>query len=157
MKRQKSAARSGAPSQRQFRVGEELRHAIVRILERGHLRDPDLAGVSITVTEVRVSPDLRNATAFVTPLGGHEMEKVVAALNRAAGYVRRELAREIVLRVLPGVRFEPDRSFDYSDRIEHILQSPEVAPDLEDGDHGDHGDNGEDGSGEGGNAGSRGA
>lgn len=133
MKRQKSAARSGAPSQRQFRVGEALRHAIVRILERGHLRDPDLAGVSITVTEVRVSPDLRNATAFVTPLGGSEMEKVVAALNRAAGYVRRELAHEVVLRVLPGVRFEPDRSFDYSSRIEHILQSPEVAPDLEDG------------------------
>ena len=78
--------RSHAPSQRQLRVGEELRHAVVRILDHAHFRDPDLVAASITVTEVRVSPDLKNATAFVIPLGGLQMARVVAALNRAQGY-----------------------------------------------------------------------
>lgn len=131
MKRYRHAARSGTPSQRQFRVGEELRHALVRILDRAHFRDPDLAGVSITVTEVRVSPDLRNATAFVTPLGGQDMAPVVAALNRAAGYVRREIAHSVALRLVPNVTFEPDTSFDYSTRIERLLARPEVARDID--------------------------
>lgn len=130
MKRQKNAARSRGPSQRQYRVGEELRHAIARILDRAHFRDPDLAGVSVTVTEVRISPDLHNATAYVTPLGGRDMEKVVAALNRASGYFRREIAREVVLRMVPEIGFEPDRSFDYSSRIDAILAAPRVARDL---------------------------
>ena len=130
MKRQKNATRSRGPSQRQFRVGEELRHAIARILDHAHFRDPDLAGVSVTVTEVRISPDLRNATAYVTPLGGRDMEKVVAALNRASGYFRREIAREVALRMVPEVGFEPDTSFDYSSRIDAILAAPKVARDL---------------------------
>lgn len=137
MKRHKNATRSGAPSQRQVRVGEALRHALVRILEHAHFRDPDLAGVSITVTEVRASPDLRNATAFVTPLGGRDMDKVVTALNRAGGYFRRELAREVVLRYVPEITFEPDTSFDYSSRIECLLARPEVARDIADGDDDD--------------------
>lgn len=131
MKKGKHAAPAKGPSQRQYRVGEEIRHALARSLDHAHFRDPDLAGVSITVTEVRISPDLRNATAFVTPLGGREMDKVVKALNRASGYFRREIAREVKLRVVPEIEFTPDTSFDYSSRIEAILARPQVARDLE--------------------------
>ena len=130
MRKQRSARRGAVPTQRQLKVGEELRHALVRIVERAHFHDPDLAGASITVTEVRVGPDLRTATAFVMPLGGRHMERVVAALNRAAGYFRREIGNEIVLRYVPEVAFAPDTSFDYSTRIDEILQRPEVARDL---------------------------
>src|SRR5690554_2085558 len=91
------------PSQRQLRVGEEVRHALVRILARGELTDPDLSGQSITVTEVRMSPDLRNATAFVTPFGGGDADRIVKALNRAGGYFRGQIAREVELRYSPTV------------------------------------------------------
>jgi ribosome-binding factor A len=119
-----------APSQRQLRVGEELRHELARILEHAHFRDPDLASVSITVTEVRVSPDLKNATAFVTPLGGGAMERVVAALNRAQGYFRGQLGRGLALKFVPRVTFAADMSFDYSSRIEEVLHRPDVERDL---------------------------
>ena len=82
---------SGGPSQRQLRVGEALRHALAEILARGELRDPELAGLQVTVTEVRVSPDLRAATAFVVPFGGGDAAALAKALNRA-----RLLAPEIV-------------------------------------------------------------
>ena len=125
--------RSRAPSQRQLRVGEELRHEVARILDHAHFRDPDLASVSITVTEVRVSPDLKNATAFVTPLGGGEMGRVVAALNRAQGYIRGQLGRGLALKFVPRVTFAADTSFDYSSRIEEVLHRPDVERDLETG------------------------
>lgn len=121
---------SRAPSQRQLRVGEELRHEMVHILEHAHFRDPDLASVSITVTEVRVSPDLKNATAFVTPLGGGEMDRVVAALNRAQGYFRGQLGRNLALKFVPRISFAADLSFDYSSRIDAVLHRPEVERDL---------------------------
>lgn len=123
--------RSRAPSQRQLRVGEELRHAVARIFEHAHFRDPDLASQSITVTEVRVSPDLKSATAFVTPLGGADMERVVAALNRAQGYFRGELGRSLALKFVPRIAFAADTSFEYSSRIEALLHRPEVERDLE--------------------------
>jgi ribosome-binding factor A len=122
----------GAPSQRQLRVGEELRHALVRILGRGGLRDPELAGVQVTVTEVSVSPDLRNATAFVVPFAGGSSDKLVKALNRAAGFFRAQFGHELKLRYVPGIRFEPDRSFDHASRIEQLLHDPRVASDLAD-------------------------
>lgn len=125
--------RSHAPSQRQLRVGEELRHAVVRIFDHAHFHDPDLAAASITVTEVRVSPDLKNATAFVIPLGGLQMDRVVAALNRAQGYFRRELGRELALRFVPRIHFSADTSFEYSSRIDALLHRPEVERDLETG------------------------
>ncbi|MFM2129854.1 MAG: ribosome-binding factor RbfA, partial [Pseudomonadota bacterium] len=131
MKKGRNDSPARGPSQRQFRVGEELRHAMARIIDHAHFRDPDLAGVPITVTEVRVSPDLHNATAFVTPLGGRDLEKVVAALNRAAGYFRREIAREVQLRVVPEIAFAADKSFDYSSRIDALLAQPRVARDLD--------------------------
>lgn len=132
--------RSHAPSQRQLRVGEELRHAVVRIFDHAHFHDPDLALASITVTEVRVSPDLKNATAFVIPLGGLEMDRVVAALNRAQGYFRRELGRELTLKFVPRVRFSADTSFEYSSRIDAVLHQPEVERDLDAGAEADHGE-----------------
>lgn len=127
----KTKGRSGTPSQRQYRVGEELRHIIAHILDRAHFRDPDLDGVSVTVTEVRISPDLQAASAFVTPLGGRDIEKVVAALNRASGYFRREVAREIALRRVPAITFVADTSFDYSSKVENLLARPDVARDIE--------------------------
>ncbi len=122
--------RASARSQRQLRVGEELRHALARILAQGGFRDPVLADSDITVTEVRVSPDLKNATAFVVPLGGAGLEGLVAALNRARGYFRSRLGREIQLRHTPQIEFAADRSFDASDHIESLLRRPKVQRDL---------------------------
>ena len=134
---------SRAPSQRQLRVGEELRHAVARILDHAHFRDPDLASASITVTEVRVSPDLKNATAFVTPLGGADMERVVAALNRARGYFRGQIGRSVSLKFVPNITFSPDTSFEYSTRIDELLHQPEVERDLQpDGGSGEGPDHG---------------
>ncbi len=125
-----SARRGKAPSHRQLRVGEELRHALARILARGDLRDPSLADLNLTVTEVRLSPDLKNATAFVVPLGGSGLEAAVAALNRAGGFFRRRLAQEVALRHAPRVAFAPDRSFDEARRVDEILERPRVRRDL---------------------------
>lgn len=118
-------------SQRQLRVGEELRHALARVFERGVLRDPALAGVSVTVTEVRTSPDLRNATVFVIPLGGANSEAVVAALKHAAPFLKREVARLVELKYVPNLSFRADDSFDQADRIDILLHDPLVARDLE--------------------------
>lgn len=111
-----------APSQRQLRVGEEIRHMLAQVLTRGDLRDPDLFDVTITVTEVRMSPDLRHATAFVTPLGGAEMERTVAALRRAAPFLQRQVGRELRLRFTPTLAFEADRSFDEAGKIDRLLR-----------------------------------
>lgn len=121
----------GGRSQRQLRVGEELRHILSDILLRGHFRDPDLVGgVPVTVTEVRISPDLRNATAFVMPLGGQDATKTIAALNRAQAYIRTEAAQRINLRLAPSFSFKLDESFDEAARVERLLRSPTVQADL---------------------------
>lgn len=113
---------SKAPSQRQLRVGEELRHALAEVIGRGELRDPALSGVSITVSEVRASPDLRNATAFVMPLGGGDTADVLAALNRAAPFLRGRVARIVRLKYAPAFRFEADITFDEVSRIDALLR-----------------------------------
>jgi len=136
-RRPRDAAAAGAISQRRLRVGEEVRHAIGGLLLRGELRDPDLKDVSVTVTEVRMSPDLRNATAFVLPLGGRNVEGIVAALGRATPWIRGQVARLVRLRYVPEIAFRADTSFDTAARIEVALRKPEVAADLgrrEDGD-----------------------
>jgi ribosome-binding factor A len=125
-KRQGSSDRSP----RQLRVGEELRHALVRILARGELHDPHLADAQVTVTEVRVSPDLRAATAFVTPFGGGDSAALVKALNHAGSYFRGQLAHEVDLRMAPTIRFAADTSFAQSNRIEELLRDPRVVRDL---------------------------
>ncbi|WP_343564550.1 30S ribosome-binding factor RbfA [Kiloniella sp. b19] len=123
--------RSGQPrSQRQLRVGEELRHALAEILPRHTLNDPVLYDLSITVTEVRVSPDLKNATAFVVPLGGADLPGVVRALNKASAYFRREISGMMNLRSVPRIGFEEDLSFDEADKINQLLHSAHVAQDL---------------------------
>ena len=130
-RRRSPAPRSGTTrSQRQLRVGELLRHVLVDILGRGELRDPDLAGASVTVTEVRVSPDLRNATAFVMPLGGNRTDEVVAALGRATPYLRRMIGQSLTMKHNPALSFVADRAFDEGARIESILRSPAVSRDL---------------------------
>jgi ribosome-binding factor A len=118
------------PSQRQLRVGEELRHALAEILGRGELRDPALQGVTVTVTEVRMSPDLRNATAFVMPLGGAHAAEVLGGLRRGAAFLRGQLGHAVPLRFTPGLSFELDQSFDQANRIAEILHRPEVERDL---------------------------
>jgi len=125
------AGAEGEASQRQLRVGEELRHALARILRDGELRDPVLENASITVTEVRMSPDLRNATAFVMPLAGTNATEVFAALERSATYLKGLVAREVQLRNTPNLVFALDDTFDQAERISALLARPEVARDLE--------------------------
>jgi ribosome-binding factor A len=122
--------RNREASQRQLRVGEELRHALAHILQRGELRDPALQDVTVTVTEVRVSPDLKNAVAYVMPLGGRHVSEVIEGLTRSAGYLRGQLAREVPLRHTPGLAFTLDTSFDHASRINELLHRPEVERDL---------------------------
>jgi ribosome-binding factor A len=119
-----------APSQRQLRVGEELRHALSRILSRGDLRDPELADANVTVTEVRVAPDLKAATAYVVPFGDGDPVALVRALTRAAPYFRGQLGREVELRYTPSLRFEADASFDAAARVDALLRRPKVRQDL---------------------------
>lgn len=120
-----------APGQRQLRVGEELRHVLAGVLALGDLRDPVLAGRSITISQVRVSPDLRHATAFAMPLGGTgEAAETIAALNRAAPWLSHQVGQRIALKFTPALRFELDTVFDEAERIDALLRSPAVARDL---------------------------
>jgi len=121
-----------SPGQRQLRVGEEIRHLLAELLERGNMRDPDLRGASITVTSVDVSPDLRNATAFVMPLGGQDEVRLMAAMRRAAPWFRSRVGERAGLRHAPEIRFELDRTFDEADRIDALLRRPDVARDIKD-------------------------
>jgi len=121
---------SFSPSQRQLRVGEEIRHALAWIIERGELRHPALTNVSLTVTEVRVSPDLRQATVFVAPFAAGEVEIILDALARAKGFLRRRVADAVQLRRAPDLSFRADDSFDEAGRISEILRQPEVARDI---------------------------
>ena len=124
-----------APSQRQLRVGEEIRHALAHILERNEVRDPDLAGKAITVTEVRISPDLKNATAYVVPLGGvGDVVEITAALNRIKSFIRHRVAQSVQLRSAPKLSFLADTTFDEASHINDLLHLSEVARDLEGGD-----------------------
>jgi ribosome-binding factor A len=118
------------PSVRQLRVGEEIRHCLSTVLGRGDLRDPDLRGQIITVSEVRVSPDLRNATVFVMPLGGEADQAVLEALTRATSYLRSRVSQTVRLRHAPRLSFRRDESYDTASRIDTVLRSPEVARDL---------------------------
>ena len=124
-------ARRENNSQRQLKVGEEVRHALAAILERGQVHG--LGGATVTVTEVRMSPDLRNADAFVIPLGGDDGGAAVAALTRAKPFLRRQVARSVSLKYVPEIYFIADESFDEGARIDALLRHPDVARDLERG------------------------
>jgi ribosome-binding factor A len=122
------------PSHRQLRVGEMLRHALATILTRGDIRDDDLAGVSVTVTQVKPSPDMRHATVFVEPLGGENAKGVVSALNRHKAYLRGEMGHMIELKFTPELRFVEDMSFAEAQKIETLLKSARVQQDLKNDD-----------------------
>lgn len=124
--------RKGGPSQRQLRVAELLKHALAETLERETLHDRDLAGVTITVTEVDMGPDLRSATVYVMPLGGGDVPAILAGLNRGASFLRNKVTGTLSLKFSPKLRFEIDPSFDQANRIEALLRSPRVARDLAD-------------------------
>ena len=125
----KSSAPGG--SQRQLRVGEQVRHAIAEILAQGSVHDADLEGHIITVPEVRMSPDLKLATIYVMPLGGRDTELVITALDRNKKFLRGEVARRVNLKFAPDIRFRVDERFDEAERIEKLLRTPAVQKDLD--------------------------
>jgi len=126
----KSAA--SGPSQRMLRVGEQVRHALSEVLQRGEIIDPLIETTVISISEVRMSPDLKIATAFVSPLGAKDSEAVVEALNKHAKFVRGRISHALrQMRSIPEVRFRLDTSYDNFARIDELLRSPEVARDLD--------------------------
>lgn len=135
----RNASGPAGPSQRQLRAGELIRHALVEVLREEDIHDPALQGVSITVTEVRLSPDLKHATCFVEPLGagiesapvaGHE-DEIIKALNTHAKFLRGVLGKHIDMKFTPDLRFRHDESFDAASRIDRLFDDPRVRADLE--------------------------
>ena len=130
--RKKNHRRDGVgPSQRQLRVGESLRHSLAELLLRIEINDEVLSGVNLTVSEVRTSPDLRQVTAFVAPLGGENRDEVVKALNRHCRYIRGELAHKVTLKYMPELKFKLDVSYDEYEKITDLLSTKKVAQDLD--------------------------
>lgn len=119
------------PSQRQLKAGEVIRRALVDILAREDLRDPDLQGVSVTISEVQASPDLRHARVFAAPLGGGETDKVIAALNRCSKFLRGCLGREMTMRSTPTLRFEADVTFQTATDMQVLMSHPDIVRDLQ--------------------------
>ena len=119
------------PSQRQQRVAELVRHALAEVLSRGDVQDPVLTSHVVTVPEVRMSPDLRLATAYIMPLGGRDEKPVLEALDRHRKVLRQEVARRINLKFAPDLRFRRDETFDEASRIDALLRSEKVRRDVE--------------------------
>ncbi len=122
---------STGPSQRQQRVAELVRHALAEVLQRGEIQDDVLTGHVITIPEVRMSPDLKLATAFVMPLGGRDERPVLEALNRNRKALRTEVAHRVNLKFAPDLRFLRDETFDEAARIDALLRSEKVQRDIE--------------------------
>ena len=123
-------SKASSPSQRVLRVGEVVRHAIVEVFAHEGVHDPVLASRVLTFPEVRMSPDLRLATVYVMPLGGRDVEAVLAALEKNKRWLRGALAKRIDMKFMPELRFRIDETFDEADRIDRLLRSPAVARDL---------------------------
>lgn len=132
-RRAKPSRAPSGPSQRQLRAAELVRHALVEILAREDLRDPDLVGVTVIVGEVRASPDLKHMTAFVAPLGAGDAGKIAAALTRAQRFLRGSLARQVDMKFAPELHFLADVSYDEAGRINALLARPDVRRDLDAG------------------------
>ncbi|WP_175282560.1 30S ribosome-binding factor RbfA [Gluconobacter morbifer] len=120
------------PSTRQLRVAEEVRRALADLFARTEFRDPELLDAHITVTEVRISPDFRHATAFVTRLGRSDVDALLPALKRVAPFLRTSLSKKLRLRTVPEIHFQPDTALDNAMELDEILRSPAVQRDLED-------------------------
>ncbi len=127
---QKRFSRADGPSQRQLRVGEQIRRRLADVLMRGDVHDPELNAMSITVGEVRTSPDLKHADAFVMPLGGDGIDAALGALRRNRGELRRLVARGLALKFAPDLRFHPDHSFDRMDETRRLLAEDRVRRDI---------------------------
>ena len=128
-------ATSSAPSQRMLRVGEQVRAAITKVLQRGEVLDPLLETTVVSISEVRMSPDLKVATAYVTPLGDRDHDATVRALNHHAKFIRGRITRELrQMKYMPELRFRDDTSFENFRKIDELLHSPEVARDLDNDD-----------------------
>ena len=125
------ARAAAGPSQRQLRAGELVRHALVELLREETLADPALENVSVTLTEVRMSPDLRHALCFILPLGGEHTPEVVAGLNRASRFLRGRLGRIVELKFTPDLKFVSDDSFAAAERMNRLFDDPKVRRDLE--------------------------
>ena len=125
------SASKSAPSQRQLRVGEIMRHALAEMLVRGEIHDEVIAAHVITISEVRMSPDLKLATIYVMPLGGQDLGPVLEALGNNRRFIRGELARAVNLKFAPDIRFRADESFEEASRIDRLLDSPKVRQDVE--------------------------
>ncbi|HVZ09479.1 MAG TPA: 30S ribosome-binding factor RbfA [Rhodopila sp.] len=121
------------PSQRQLRVAEEIRHVLAGVFARHEFRDPDLAAAEITVTEVRVTPDLKHAHVFISRLGRSDVEALLPPLKRAAPYLRGQVAHAMRLKFAPDLVFQPDHALDYAMKIDALMHRPDVARDLEHG------------------------
>ena len=126
-----SRSQNAGPSQRMLRVGEQVRHALAEMLQRGEVRDDVVEAAVISVSEVRMSPDLKIATAFVAPLGARDDRAVVEALNRNARFIRGRMSPALrQMKYMPEFRFRLDTSYDNFQKINELLHSPEVARDL---------------------------
>jgi ribosome-binding factor A len=127
-----SRTSSSGPSQRQLRVGEQVRHALSDVLARGEVRDDVIENTVISVSEVRMSPDLKIATAFVSPLGARDNDAVIKALANNAKFIRGRVSGALrQMKYMPEFRFRLDTSYDNMSRIDELLRSPEVARDLD--------------------------
>ena len=116
---------------RKLKVGEEIRHAISKIFERGVLRDPNLQDITLTVTEVKMSNDLKSAVAFVVPMGSSNQDQIIKGLNHASFFVRKKITEFITLKFLPKIIFRIDNSFDKFRKVDSILKRPEVMQDIQ--------------------------
>ena len=124
-------SRNRPPSQRQLKAGELIRRALADIIAKEDLRDPALKGVSVTISEVRASPDLKHAIVYAAPLGGGNTEEVIAALQRAGRFLRGRLGREMETKFTPRLKFEIDRTFETASDMAALLNDPHIKQDLE--------------------------
>lgn len=130
-KRNSKSKETLGPTNRQLRAGENIRHVLVNIISRGEIHDPALQGISITIGEVRMSPDLKHANIFVSALGDDNPEIVAKSLNHAAAFLRGQVAHEIDAKFTPKLRFIADNSYDVALKIDGLLAQPHVQQDLE--------------------------
>lgn len=131
MDRKSRESQGAGPSQRQLRVGELIRHKLAQLLSRGDIHDDLLARTVVTIPEVRMSPDLKIATAYVMPLGGGNGDEIVKALAEHKKFIRREVAKAVNLKFAPDIRFRFDETFDEANRIDALLNSPKVRQDID--------------------------
>ncbi len=119
------------PSQRQLKAGELIRRALAEILAKENIREPDLQGISVTISEVRASPDLKHAIVYAAPLGGGDPDKVIKALQRCGSFLRGRLGKEMEMKSTPRLKFVADRSFDTAEDMANLLNQPKVKQDLD--------------------------